>query len=159
MSENKHYDFLGSIALIVISAAIILGSVQLYLKEGAPMYLSAGLMPLILGCALLFCSILFLIGSLKDGGIRARCAELKTWVHELATDKTVHSMIVGVIIMALYTYVLLSFLPFWLASLIFTIALMLYLKAATPVRIVLLSAGTVAFIVVLFQVMFRVPLP
>lgn len=68
-------------------------------------------------------------------------------------------MAIGVLIMALYTFVLLSFLPFWLSSLIFMIILMLYLKAESPVKILVISGGAVALIVLLFQVLFRVPLP
>lgn len=159
MSEHKHYDFMGSIALLILSAAVIGGSIKLYLDTGEPMYVSPGLMPLILGIALLLCSILYLAGSLKDGGVKARSAEIKEWAALLVKDKTVHSMVVGVIIMAVYVFVLMSFLPFWLSSLIFMIGLMFYLKSTTPVRILLLSGGAVAGIVLLFQVLFRVPLP
>lgn len=159
MSENKHYDFMGSCVMLILSVAVICGSLKLYIDAGEPMYLSPALMPLILGIALLFCSILYMVGSLKNGGIKARAAEIKEWAAMLVKDKTIHSMIVGVIIMAIYVFVLMSFLPFWISSLIFIIGLMFYLKATTPVRILLLSAAAVGGIVLLFQVLFRVPLP
>ena len=159
MNEKKYLDFLGGLALMVLSVAIIIASILMHLESGEVLYLSPGLMPLILGVALLFCSIFYFAQSLKDGGFSVRLQETKEWFHRTVADKTTHSMAIGVLIMALYTFVLLSFLPFWLSSLIFMIILMLYLKAESPVKILVISGGAVALIVLLFQVLFRVPLP
>lgn len=159
VNEKKYLDFLGGLALMVLSVAIIIASILMHLESGEVLYLSPGLMPLILGVALLFCSIVYFAQSLKDGGFSVRLQETKEWFHRTVSDKTTHSMAIGVLIMALYTFVLLSFLPFWLSSLIFMIILMLYLKAESPVKILVISGGAVALIVLLFQVLFRVPLP
>lgn len=159
MNDKKYIDFMGAVALLVFSIAVIIGSILLYQESGEVFYLSPGLMPLVLGAALLFTSFLHFLESLKDGGLKGRCQEVKEWFGTVVKDKTSHSMLIGVLIMAVYIYVLLSFLPFWLSSLIFMVILMLYLKAASPVRILLISAIAVALIVLLFQVMFRVPLP
>lgn len=159
MGEKKHLDFISAVALIIFSAAIILSSIQMYNKAGEIMYLSPALMPLILGIALLFCSVIYLAESLKDGGVRTRWNEFTAWFKPVLKDDTVHGMVIGVVIMAVYTFVLMSFLPFWISSIIFIIALMLYLKAASPARIALIAVGAVGLIVLLFQVLFRVPLP
>ena len=159
LNEKKYLDFLGDLTLIVLSAAIIIASVFMHMESGEVLYLSPGLMPMILGTALLFCSLFYFAQSLKDGGFSARIQETREWFHNTVSDKTTHSMTVGVLIMAFYTFVLLSFLPFWLSSLIFMIILMLYLKAESPVKILVISGGAVALIVLLFQVLFRVPLP
>lgn len=159
MNEKKYIDFMGAAALLVFAVAVILGSVRLYFAAGEPMYLSPGLLPLILGVALLFTGILYLADSLKKGGLGARRREIREWFKQTAGDSQVHRMMAGVLIMAIYIYLLLSFLPFWLASLIFMAGLMLYLKSASLVYILVISAAAVAFIVILFQVLFRVPLP
>lgn len=159
MNEKKHFDFVSAVVLILVSVGIIVMSLQIHNQSGEVLYLSPGLMPLILGIALLACSIFQLIRSLKDGGFRTRSQEMSAWFKETIKDHTVHSMVIGVVIMAIYTFILMSFLPFWAASLIFIVALMLYLKATSLVRICLLAAGSVGFIVLLFQVLFRVPLP
>lgn len=159
MSEHKHYDFLGAVVILLLSGAVIFGSIKLYTDAGEPMYLSPGLMPLILGISLLLCGILYLIGSLKNGGLKARLAEIKAWAAMLTKDEATRSMITGVAIMAVYVFILMHFLPFWIASLLFMAGLMFYLKATTPVRILLLSTAAVGGIVLLFQVLFRVPLP
>ena len=69
-------------------------------------------MPMILGIALLFCSLFYFAESLKDGGFSARICETREWFHAVVSDKTTHTMAVGVIIMAVYTFLLMSFLPF-----------------------------------------------
>lgn len=159
MNEKKYLDFIGGLALMLLSAAVIAASIGMHLESGEALYLSPGLMPLILGIALLFCSAVYFAGSLKDGGVSARGREIRQWLSETGKDRTVRSMAAGVGIMAVYTFVLMNFLPFWLSSLIFMVALMGYLKAETPVKILVISGGAVALIVILFQVLFRVPLP
>ena len=159
VKEKKYLDFLGGLVLLMLSVIIIIASVLMHIKSGEAFYLSPGLMPMILGIALLFCSLFYFAESLKDGGFSARICETREWFHAVVSDKTTHSMAVGVIIMAVYTFLLMSFLPFWLSSLIFMIILMGYLKAESPVKILLISGGAVALIVLLFQVLFRVPLP
>ncbi len=159
MNDKKYIDFMGAVALILFSIAVIVGSILLHQDTGEVFYLSPGLMPFILGVALLFTSILHLADSLKNGGASARTKEVREWFGRVVRDKTCHGMLIGVLIMAAYIYVLLSFLPFWLSSVIFMVVLMMFLKSASPVRILLISVIAVALIVLLFQVMFRVPLP
>lgn len=160
MSENKHFDFLSAIVLIVLAAAILIGSLSIGREAGEVWYLSPGLMPGVLGAALLLCSILQLVSSLKDGGAAVRWAETHAWAKATFFGNPVTvRMLVGVALMAVYTFVLMHFFSFWLASLLFMIALLLYLKAAKPVKALLFAGCAVGLIVLLFQAFFRVPLP
>lgn len=158
MKDNKHYDFLSSVVLIIIGVYIIASGVGIYHKAKEPLHVSPGLFPIILGCALILCSILLLISSLKDGGVKQRIEEIKGWAGHTFKEKATISMIVGTVIMGIYSFVLLSILPFWLGSLIFMIFLFIYLNAASVIKILILSGGSVLAIILLFQVLFRVPL-
>ena len=60
MKGKKYLDFLGGLALLMLSVIIIIASVLMHIKSGEAFYLSPGLMPMILGIALLFCSLFFL---------------------------------------------------------------------------------------------------
>lgn len=159
MNEKRHYDFMSAVALTILSIAIIIGSFQIQGQTDAEIYVSPALMPMILGITLLFCSFLQLAESLKEGGMKARMKEIKIWSKETAGAKSTVNILIGVAIMAVYTFLLLPNLPFAVSSLIFMVVLLGFLKATSPVRIGLLAAGAVAFIVLLFQVLFRVPLP
>ena len=68
-------------------------------------------------------------------------------------------MVIGVVLMALYTFVLLGMLPFWLATFLFMLLLMYFLEAGSIVKIVLISVLVTGLVILLFQVCFRVPLP
>ena len=69
MNDKKFIDFMGAVALLVFSIAVIIGSILLYQESGEVFYLSPGLMPLVLGIALLFTSFLHFLESLKDDGL------------------------------------------------------------------------------------------
>ena len=68
-------------------------------------------------------------------------------------------MLVGVVLLGVYTFVLLGLLPFWLATFLFMLLLMYFLEAGSLVQIVSVSVLVTALIIILFQVCFRVPLP
>lgn len=159
MNEKKHLDFISSIVLIIFSGAVILGSIQMYQKAGEVIYLSPALMPLILGIALFGCSIVNLLGSVKGSSFKGQWNEFTGWLRTAVKEPTTKAMLMGTLIMAVYVFVLMSFLPFWISSIIFICVLMFYMKAAKPVRIAMLALGSVGLIVLLFQVLFRVPLP
>ena len=55
VKEKKYLDFLGGLVLLMLSVIIIIASVLMHIKSGEVFYLSPGLMPMILGIALLFC--------------------------------------------------------------------------------------------------------
>lgn len=159
MNEKKHLDFISSVVLILFSFAVILGSISMYQKAGEVLYLSPALMPLILGIALLGCSVVSFCGSIKEYGVSGRIREAVCWFSGIVKEETTKGMLRGTLIMFAYVFVLLKFLPFWISSILFICILMFTMKAEKPVKIGLLAVGSVGLIVLLFQVLFRVPLP
>lgn len=156
---SKKFDFASSTVLIITALYVIYESLDIYEQAKEPMYLSPALAPLILGCALLLCSILLFVNSIKDGGPSARIQELAAWFGQIKGEAATKSMLIGTIIIGIYTYFLLGTLPFMLATLIFMVALMMYLKVGSFAKILIISIITVAATHGLFQELFRVPLP
>ena len=76
--------------MLMLSVIIIIASVLMHIKSGEVFYLSPGLMPMILGIALLFCSLFYFAESLKDGGFSARICETREWFHAVVSDKTTY---------------------------------------------------------------------
>lgn len=158
-NRKKMKDFISSVIMFLLSLFVILESWKIYGKAGKPMYLSPALIPLMLGVILLFLSITLCITSLKEGGVSARITEWKEVWKELKEDPNTVRMLVGVVLMGLYTFVLLGMLPFWLATFLFMLLLMYFLEAGSIVQIVSISILVTGLIIFLFQVCFRVPLP
>jgi len=159
MKTVKHLDSLASAALAALGIYAAFGGYAIYRDAGEVIFVSPGLFPLLMGAVLLFCSILLFGSSLKDGGFVQRVAEVSEWWRGLIRDRATATTLVGILIMFVYTYVLAQYLPFWLASALFLAAIMLFLRASSVPKIILLSVGTVAAIVVFFEVCFGVPLP
>ncbi len=158
-NNRKMKDFLSSIVLLALSFFVLFESWRIYQKAGKLLYLSPALIPLMLGGILLLLSLVLLLESLKDGGAGARVEEMKAVFRDLKKDPNSFRMLVGVVLMGVYTFVLLGLLPFWLATFLFMLLLMYFLEAGSLVQIVSVSVLVTALIIILFQVCFRVPLP
>ena len=152
-NNNKMKDFISSAVIFSLSLYVLFEGYNIYTKSGKLLYLSPALIPLMLGTIVLF------TGSLKEGGLQARAAELKAWSGEVKADRGTMRMLVGVVLMGLYTFVLLGMLPFWLATFLFMLLLMYFLEAGSIVKIVVISVLVTGLVIFLFQVCFRVPLP
>lgn len=159
MHYRKLFDFMASLILTAIGVFAIVSGLGIHKDSGGTAYESPGFMPLVLGIALVVCSLLLLSGSLGEGGPGARLAELKTWLREKAGSKDTGIMLTGILIMFVYSFYLFRLLPFWISSFIFLVGIIAYLKATTLVKGLLVSAGTIAFVVLFFQIGFRVQLP
>ena len=68
-------------------------------------------------------------------------------------------MMLGALILALYTFLLAPRLPFWMSTSIFMIFVMAVLKATSILKNILITALVVGSIYGVFQVIFHVPLP
>ena len=100
---SKKFDFASSIALIITALYVIYESMDIYEQAKEPMYLSPALVPLILSIALLLCSILLFVNSIKDGGASARIQELSAWFAQVKSAAETKSMLIGTIIIGIYT--------------------------------------------------------
>ena len=61
--------------------------------------------------------------------------------------------------MFIYSYLLLSVLPFWAASLIFLVGIFLYLKAGVWWKSIIVAVAAVVLTVVIFKYCFNAALP
>lgn len=160
MEDNKRMkDFISSIVMCGISVYVLIESYKIYVRSGKILYLSPGLIPLMLGGFLLILSAVLLAVSLKEGGAAARAAEVKLWWRVMIKDKNSMRMLIGLVLMGLYTFVMLGMLPFWLATFLFMLLLMYFLEAGSIIKIVIISVLVTGLVIFLFQVCFRVPLP
>lgn len=160
MEDNKKMkDFISSIVICLVAVYVLFEGYRIYAKAGKLLYLSPGLLPLMLGAILLVLSIVLCLTSIKEGGVGARITELKDWWQVTVKDKNTMRMVIGVVLMGLYTFVMLGMLPFWLATFLFMLLLMYFLEAGSIVKIVLISVLVTGLVILLFQVCFRVPLP
>lgn len=163
--EKKCKDFVFSIVLTILGIYVTIEGYRIYAYAARPPYkieqlsISPGFLPLILGVLLSVLSIVMMIGSLKEGGIKTRISEFKAWVGPTAKDKNVHSMAIGIVIMAVYTYLLMGFLPFWASTFIFLAGLMFYLRAGKWWKILAVSVGSIVLVILLFEVCFNAALP
>jgi len=159
MQTKKLFDFMASCVMIVLGIYVFVAGVGINKDVGGVYYDAPGFLPVMLGIALTGCSLLLLVASLKDGGLGARMVELKAWGRGRLHSKDAAISLIGMGIMFVYSFVLFRLVPFWLSSFIFLVGIMAYLKATRLLKGLLISACTVAVIVVFFQVGFRVQLP
>lgn len=158
--ENDHkLNFMSSILLALLSVGIIVGCVNIYFKAAEPLHISPALMPGILGLMLLLASLLLLRQSISGAGMRTRATEAKTWFRALVREPSTRTTVIGIAMMAVYTFGLLQWFQFWVASLIFTVAMLAFLRAARWWMVLIISGALIGAIVLLFSVVFRVPLP
>ncbi|MDR1834655.1 MAG: tripartite tricarboxylate transporter TctB family protein [Fusobacteriaceae bacterium] len=159
MNENKHLDFVTSLVLLIVSVFVLTSARTMYLEAKEPWHLSPALLPSILGTALLCCAATQLYYAVKGEGAGKRIKEFTAFLRSAAKDGDLWRMLGGIGILALYTFVGLLFLPFWAASAGFLLLLTVYLRAASLPKLCLMAAGVVGAVVLLFRVLFRVPLP
>lgn len=158
-NKGKMKDFMSSVVLVLLSVYVLTESRNIFVKAGKELHLSPALIPTLLGSLLLLLSITLLVESLKDGGVSARCREMKEMFGEVKGDSNTPRVLIGLAIMALYTFVLLGNLPFWLSTIIFLVLLMKFLGAGSMPKILVVSVCVTGCIILLFEVLFRVPLP
>ena len=160
MENNKKMkDFMSSAVIFILALYVLFEGYNIYTKSGKLLYLSPALIPLMLGTILLVLSIVLFAESLKEGGMQARTAEIKDWSRKVKADPNTMRMLVGVVLMGLYTFVLLGMLPFWLATFLFMLLLMYFLESVSIVNIVVISVVVTGLVLFQLQVCFRVPLP
>lgn len=158
--ENKtHIDFASSIALGILSVYVILESLRIHADAGEALYISPGLMPLILGCGLLACTIFLCIRSVKQAGLELNLSGMKKGAAGFVKSQVVLNSFLGLIIMGLYVFVMLERLHFIVATFIFLVAFMLFLKAGHIVKILILTVAVIALTYLVFQRGFGVLLP
>ncbi len=160
---KEHLDFLTSIVLFIICIAAIILSVGYWKASKAVFYASPGFMPIIIASGLALMSVIQFFGSLKGSSISERWAQVAYAIPAGLRSPKVWRAAGGLAIFAIYIFVLLGRLPFWLASFLALLASLLYLnwkkEVKTILKLAVIAALSIAGIVVLFQVIFSVPMP
>ena len=169
--ESKTKEMVFSFALIIAGIYVMIEGIRIYLRAASAPYfitefsVSPGLIPTILGAALIFFSILFLFTTLKREGhgkadvLKMQWSEFVSWVKANSKNMDIAFTIGAVIIMGIYTYVLMEILPFWAASIIFLAAIFCYLRSGKWWKNLIIAVLGVVAIVIIFQYCFNAALP
>lgn len=168
--EKKTKDLVFSFVLAILGAYVFIEGLFIYKRAASAPYfitgfsISPGFLPTILGAALFLCSFILAFGSLKGGeSIRKEFVSQMKAAGKYFKDNIANREYLftfgGVVIMAIYTFLLMEILPFWAASIIFLLGLFFYLRAGKWWKIALVSVGAVALTVIVFQYCFNAALP
>jgi hypothetical protein len=159
MEKQTHFDFVTSIALMILSLVIIVRSYFIGVEVGGELYASPGMLPMVLAILLLLTSVMLLRRSIQSGGFRTNIVGFLSWFDDFRKTRMVREMMFGALLLASYTFVLAPRLPFWASTSIFLILVMAILKATSLIKNVLITALVVGSIYGIFKMIFHVPLP
>lgn len=161
--NNISLDVLTSIILIFISAIGIVLSIEYFRTSGEKFYASPGFMPTIICSVLILLNLIQLVRSLKTKNLIENMKDLKKGFLSSIVSKDVHKMNMGILAFAIYIFILLGNLPFWLASFIVLFAVLMFLKFDKTIKsafvLALIASLSIGAIIILFQVTFKVPMP
>lgn len=175
MSSRKHLDFISAVIFLAMSAYAIIEGFNYYqgiqARGDVPFYESPGFFPVIIGCGLFVCSVMLLVRSIKGTSLGELFSQLKNGSATFVKSPLALRALIGCLWMGLYVFVLLRNLGFVLSSILFLVVIMVFLqwrkvfgsdkKAAAwlVIKILLVSVISIVMTYVLFQTIFRVPLP
>jgi len=157
--DMKHLDFVTSLVVMAVVIWVAVMSSGYYNKSHAAFYASPGFMPTIIAGVLFLLGLYLMIQSVNKSSLRQLIGRIRTTLPRGLRSVRFRNTVAGLVFFALYIYVLFRYLPFWLSSVILLFLCFMYLKAAKPVKSAVIAILNVAGIVLLFQVVFRVPLP
>jgi hypothetical protein len=159
VEKQTHFDFVTSIGLMILSLVMIVDSYRMGVDVGGALYASPGMLPMVLALLLLLTSTMLLRRSIRSGGLGKNLAGFLSWFDGFRRSGTAREMMLGVLILAFYTFIMAPRLPFWMSTSIFMILVMAILKATSITKSILITALVVGSIYGIFQVIFHVPLP
>jgi hypothetical protein len=122
-------------------------------------YTSPGFLPLIFASLLILCSLLLIKKSVKDVSFGEVWQDSFKNLKETLSSKSAFNIFAGLIILGIYTFALLAFMPYWLASLVFLMFIMIYMRSTSVIKAVLISGLSVGFLVGVFEYLLNVRLP
>ena len=155
----EHLDFISSIVLMLVCIAVIVTACGYYIKSRKAFYASPGFMPIIIAGSLFLLALSLMRQSLKKSSVKEHLNRLHEAIPRGLKSFRFKNSIIALLIFAVYIFVLMRFLPFWLASLILVFVCFTYLKAAKFIKSAVISILSVGGIVLLFQIIFHVPMP
>lgn len=169
--NNKTKDCVFSVVLAALGIYVLVEGLRMVVRASKPPYnidafrISPGMLPVVLGLALLVFTGLLLVRTLRGANdepagslvmhLRAASVRFRAALGEANVKTTV----VSTVIMFIYTFFVVGEVPFWIGGFLFLVALMWYLRATRLWVIVVTSGTVVALTVLLFQVFFKTTLP
>ena len=157
--DMKHLDFITSLVVMGVAIYTAVTAYGYYVKARTQFYASPGFMPTIIAGALFLLALYLMVQSLNKSSVKELVSRICEALPRGLKSARFKNTIIGLAFFAVYIYVLLRFLPFWLASIILLFACFVYLKAAKLVKSAVIAILSAVGIVLLFQVIFRVPMP
>ena len=154
-------DFFSAIVLLIFTGFLFQQSMLIHADAKVSWQVSPALLPVFLGCCLLLCSLILLIRSwvgqrLSDLAF-AVTAHIRSWFS--SADSDWQRIVGGIVLLGVYIFVLIPVFEFWLSASLFLLSIFLFLRAAAPWKIVLVTIGSVGGIILLFANIFNVMLP
>jgi hypothetical protein len=159
VEKQTHVDFVTSIGLMILSLVMIVDSYRMARDVGGALYASPGMLPMVLAILLLLTSAMLLRRSIRSSGVGKNVTGFLSWFDGFRKSGMAREMMLGALILALYTFLLAPRLPFWMSTSIFMIFVMAVLKATSILKNILITALVVGSIYGVFQTIFHVPLP
>lgn len=157
-------DFLAGVICFAVSIYVMCKSVTFWKEDYVDVfYYSSGLMPMIIGICLCIFSIIYIIRTIKENNFKDCLTDLKNFFVEFVKNKQVHKALVGIVIFWIYIFLMLGKMPFWFATFIILSTLLLFINWEKNwrkiVNLLIISAASTGMIILIFQVIFKVPMP
>ena len=159
MDKHSRFDFVTSIALMLLAVVMIFDCYRIWKDVGGALYASPGMLPMFLAVLLLFTSVRLFQRSVRARGVRGNASDFVAWLRAFSASTTAREMLRAGLALALYTFVLAPRLPFWASTSIFMVVVMALVRATTLPRIALITALVVGGVYGVFRMIFHVPLP
>ncbi len=140
-----------AVGLLVISAYFVVAGFEIRVPEG--WQTAPGMLPIILGVTLFIMAGLLLAKALRDGAWRIN-------IHDEATESSLKRAGTAILIVGIYYFGLLAFLPFEVASSLFLLAMFrVYWPEGRWTPRIATAIGLPILITLAFQGGFQLPLP
>lgn len=159
VGRNGSADFITAIVLILFSIWAIFKATGYHSYSGPEIYIQPGFTPIVICSFIIVMSLVLLKDSLKGSSFKARWKEFTVALASGVTGYKFKNVVIALGIFALYIYVLLKYLPFWIATFVTIAFTFFYLKAGKPLKLIIIAGISTAMIIIIFQEIFAVPLP
>lgn len=174
MSEEKKtrpdarcgVEFLAGVVCWAVSIYVMCCSITFWKEDYVEeFYYSSGLMPMIIGIAMFIISLCYIIRTLKEHPFKECLTDIKNFAVDFVKSDYVHKALIGLVIMGVYIYLFLGKLPFWIGTFVALSALLIFMNWEKPMtfkkvlKFLIISACATGAIILVFKVLFRVPLP
>lgn len=151
-------DILTGIIFIIVGLLVAKFSIDLMMTNTDPrFYASAGFVPLVFAILFIIISISIIVNAVKEGGT-LKLFSMTNTINALKSKEGINTIyILGII--ALYIFVLMNFLPYFLSTFIFLVLFIQRFYQKSIVKIVIISLVAVVIVTYLFGTVAQIPLP